>query len=56
MVLQTPDNSPALIAGFEFVVGEQYLITAAEGNVNFCGYSGVATPEMTAAFDAAFPG
>ncbi len=56
VVLQTPDSSPALIAGFEFVVGEQYLITAAEGNVNFCGYSGVATPEMTAAFDAAFAG
>jgi len=37
------------------VVGQKYLITAAEGNVNFCGYSGPATPELTAAFDAALP-
>jgi hypothetical protein len=56
VVLHSPDTSPGLIAGFEFAVGKQYLITAAEGNVNFCGYSGLATPELTAAFDAAFPG
>ncbi len=56
VVLQTPNSAPSLIAGFDFSVGEHYLITAAEGNVNFCGYSGVATPEMTAAFEAAFPG
>ena len=55
VVLQSPDASPALIAGFEFVVGQEYLITAAGGNVNFCGYSGSATPELTAAFEAAFP-
>jgi hypothetical protein len=45
-----------LTAGFEFVVGEHYLITASDGNVNFCGYNGVGAPELTAAFDAAFPG
>ncbi len=56
VVLKGADASPALIDGFEFVVGQQYLITAAEGNVNFCGYSGPATPELTAAFAAAFPG
>lgn len=56
VVLQSPNSSPALIAGFEFAVGERYLITAAEGNVNFCGYSGPATQELTAAFDAAFGG
>lgn len=49
-------GSPALIDGFEFQVDQRYLITAAEGTVNFCGYSGLATPELTAAFDAAFPG
>lgn len=54
VVLRGAIGSPALIDGFEFQVGEQYLITAAEGNVNFCGYSGLATPELTAAFDAAF--
>jgi hypothetical protein len=46
----------ALIDGFDFEVGQQYLITAAEGTVNFCGYSGPATPELTAAFDQAFAG
>ncbi len=56
VVLQGAIGSPALIDGFEFEVGSQYLITAADGNVNFCGYSGPATPELTAAFDAAFPG
>lgn len=54
VVLRATGGSPALIDGFQFEVGEQYLITAAEGNVNFCGYSGVATPELTAAFEAAF--
>ncbi len=56
LLQQAPESSAALIGGFELAVGEQYLITAAEGNVNFCGYSGVATPEMTAAFETAFPG
>jgi hypothetical protein len=55
VVLEGAVGSPALIDGFEFEVGQQYLITAAGGNVNFCGYSGLATPELTAAFDAAFP-
>ena len=54
VVLRGSSASPALINGFQFEVGVQYLITAAEGNVNFCGYSGVATPELTAAFEAAF--
>ena len=55
VVLKGSAGSPALIDGFEFEVGQQYLITAAGGNVNFCGYSGPATPELAAAFDAAFP-
>lgn len=54
VVLHGSGTSPALIAGFTFEIGLQYLITAAEGNVNFCGYSGLATPELTAAFDQAF--
>jgi hypothetical protein len=54
VVLNGAAGSPALIDGFEFEIGRQYLITAAEGNVNFCGYSGPATPELTSAFDTAF--
>jgi hypothetical protein len=46
----------ALLDGFEFVEGSDYLITATEdGNVNFCGYSGPATDELRAAFARAFP-
>ncbi|MEQ8840245.1 MAG: hypothetical protein RIB98_04640 [Acidimicrobiales bacterium] len=53
--LQAQPGMEALIAGFSFEVGEQYLITATDGTVNFCGYSGPATPEFLAFFDEAFP-
>ncbi len=43
-----------LIGGFPFEVGEQYLITAENGFVNLCGYSGPASPELQAVFDQAF--
>jgi hypothetical protein len=47
----------ALLDGFEFVEGSDYLITATEdGTVNFCGYSGLATDDLRAAFAQAFPG
>lgn len=52
--LEAMPGMQALIDGFDFVVGQQYLITAAEGTVNFCGYSGPATPELTSAFEQAF--
>lgn len=54
--LQAPPGQVALIAGFDFEVGQPYLITASEGTVNYCGYSGPATPELTALFDEAFAG
>ncbi len=54
VVLQAPSGMEALIDGFDFKVDLQYLITATQGNVNFCGYSGIATPELSAAFEAAF--
>lgn len=52
--LSAPTGMQALIAGFDFEVGAQYLITAAGANVNYCGYSGLATPEMSAAYQQAF--
>jgi hypothetical protein len=52
--LQSGDAHPALIAGFEFEVGSRYLVSATEGTVNFCGFSGPATPELTALFEDAF--
>jgi hypothetical protein len=44
----------ALIGTPAFAVGQSYLITAANGVVNGCGYSGLATPEYLAAFEQAF--
>ncbi len=54
--LRAEQGMESLIAGFDFEVGQQYLITASQGTVNFCGYSGLATPEFTAFFDQAFGG
>lgn len=56
VVLDAPAGLEALIGGFALEVGQQYLITASGGTVNYCGFSGPATPELQAAFDAAFPG
>lgn len=54
--ITAPAGLEALIGGIEFLVGEQYLITATDGVVNYCGYSGPATPEFRAAFQQAFAG
>jgi hypothetical protein len=52
--LHAPDGMQALIGGIDFVEGDQYLITAAGGNVNYCGFSGPSTPEFRASFEEAF--
>jgi hypothetical protein len=39
----------------EFVKGKKYLVTATNGNVNGCGYTGEATPDLQKYFDQAFP-
>lgn len=52
--LRADQGLEALTGGIDFQVGEQYLITAAEGVVNYCGYSGPADPTLTALFDEAF--
>jgi hypothetical protein len=44
----------ALIGTPTLEMGQRYLITAADGVVNGCGYSGLATPEYEAAFEQAF--
>ncbi|MEX2252223.1 MAG: hypothetical protein WD895_09150 [Acidimicrobiia bacterium] len=54
VVLNAPQGLEALIDGFAFEEGGQYLITATEGNVNYCGFSGKSTPELRAAFEEAF--
>ena len=54
VTLAAPQGMEALIGGIPFEVGEQYLITAQGGSVNYCGFSGPATPEYRAAFEQAF--
>ncbi len=49
-----PQSSIAL-DGVEFVEGKRYLVTATDGTVNGCGFSGEATPELEKAFAEAFP-
>ena len=56
VVLSKPDgSSSASLDGVAFEKGERYLVTAANGTVNGCGYSGLATPDLQKAFDEAFP-
>lgn len=56
VVISTPDpNSSVNIDGVAFRAGERYLITATDGTVNYCGFSGPATPELERAFAEAFP-
>lgn len=50
------DISPALIPGVEFEQGKAFLITATEGTVNGCGFSGPESPELKKVYDEAFPG
>ncbi|HUR50950.1 MAG TPA: hypothetical protein VMZ11_02385 [Mycobacteriales bacterium] len=38
----------------EFTKGTRYLVTATEGTVNTCGYTGEATPDLQSSFDEAF--
>ncbi|MDH5521366.1 MAG: hypothetical protein OEZ14_12630 [Acidimicrobiia bacterium] len=54
--LHAEQGLEALIGGIDFQVGEPYLITAANGTINYCGYSGPADPTLTALFDEAFAG
>ena len=55
VVLRQPDAaSSAALDGVAFEPGQRYLVTAADGTVNGCGYSGPATPELEASFDEAF--
>lgn len=54
--LRTGSDVPVSIDGIEFEQGKRYLVTAANGTVNTCGYSGLATPEYEEKFDEAFGG
>ncbi len=49
-------QAAALEGGPAFEVGQRYLITAAEGVVSSCGYSGPYSEELAQSFQEAFPG
>jgi hypothetical protein len=48
-------NVEVSIDGVSFAQGERYLVTATNGTVNSCGFTGEATPELEKAFAEAFP-
>jgi hypothetical protein len=54
VVLIAPQGMEALIGGIPFTVGDEYLISAQGGSVNYCGFSGAATADYRAAFEEAF--
>ena len=53
-VTVTAPEANTAIDGIELVQGKRYLISATDGTVNTCGYSGEATPDLEASFEQAF--
>lgn len=49
-------TSPALIPGVDFVQGKPFLISATDGTVNGCGFSGPESAELKKIYDEAFGG
>lgn len=46
----------ALVGAVDFEAGGTYLVSATDGEVTVCGFSGPATPQLEALYDEAFPG
>lgn len=56
VVVSQPGGGAAVaLDGVAFEKGTRYLVTAAQGVVNGCGYSGEATPAFEQSFEEAFP-
>jgi len=56
ITLRTLGESVILEGGIVFEQGRRYLVTATQGTVNACGFSGQWTPQMAAAYAEAFGG
>ena len=54
VTITAPLGMEALIGGIAFEQGGDYLVTATDGVVNYCGYTAEATPELRQAFESAF--
>ena len=55
-VSQPDAQTSASLDGVTFEQGKRYLLTASQGVVNGCGYSGPATPDLEKAYAEAFGG
>lgn len=54
--VQAPSaDMQALIGAVDFQEGQTYLVSATDGRVTVCGFSGPVTPELTALYAEAFP-
>lgn len=51
----SPDMQ-ALLGATDFRAGQDYLVSASDGTVNACGFSGPASAELQSVYDKAFPG
>jgi len=49
-------QTSAALDGVDFAEGRSYLVAAANGTVNGCGFSGPASSELETAYAEAFPG
>jgi hypothetical protein len=58
VVTLTSDTTAGAVneLGVQFAQGTKYFVSATDGNVNGCGYSGEASADLQAAFETAFPG
>jgi hypothetical protein len=56
VTIAVQDQNSVALDGVEFREGERYLITATDGTVNGCGFSGPADPQLERAYDEAFGG
>jgi hypothetical protein len=56
VTITVPENNNVALDGVDLRSGERYLLTATEGTVNGCGYSGPADPQLEGAFAEAFGG
>ncbi|MEI5671804.1 MULTISPECIES: hypothetical protein [unclassified Nocardioides] len=55
-VVQPSEEMTQLIGAVDFQVGETYLVSATDGQVTVCGFSGPATPELEQLYTDAFGG
>lgn len=56
VTITVPENNSVALDGVDLRSGERYLLTATNGTVNGCGYSGPAGPQLESAFADAFGG